>query len=54
MSDKQDGQRNGYVIKCRSCGLEIDRFSLADEWFCECGAHGELTYEDEDDEEGGA
>ena len=33
--------KTGYVVTCQ-CGAEIDDFSLADEWFCECGNAGIL------------
>ena len=42
--------QTGYVITCPNCGKQIDDFSLADEWFCECGASGLLAW-DEDDED---
>lgn len=37
--------KNGWVIQCPRCGTLIDDFSLCDEWFCDCGEHGELDYE---------
>ena len=40
--------KNGYVVTCPECGAEIDEFSLADEWFCECGEKGILEYEEEE------
>lgn len=40
----------GWVITCYKCGAKIDDFSLADEWFCECGAHGIFEPPDDDDE----
>jgi hypothetical protein len=43
--------KNGWVIECPHCHTKIDEFSLADEWTCDvCGASGELTYGDDQDE----
>ena len=42
--------QNGYFIICPNCGVKIIEFSLADEWFCECGEQGQLQHDDNDDE----
>ena len=42
--------KNGYTIICPRCCQVIDDFSLADEWFCDCGESGILDRDDEDDE----
>lgn len=42
--------QNGYTITCK-CGRVIDDFSLADEWWCECGESGILQWDEEEAEE---
>lgn len=42
--------KNGYKVTCPRCGAVIDDFSCADEWDCDCGYDGILTYDDDDDE----
>jgi len=42
--------KNGYTITCK-CGRVIEDFSLADEWFCECGESGILQWDEEDIED---
>lgn len=43
--------KNGYYIACPGCGTHIEDFSLADEWFCDCGEQGVIEYPyDEDDD----
>ena len=42
--------KNGYITTCDLCGRQIDDYSLADEWFCECGNEGMLVEEDEEEE----
>lgn len=40
----------GDVVTCPRCDASIDDFSLADEWFCDCGEQGILEDEDTEDE----
>jgi len=43
--------KTGWIIICPNCGTKLDQFSLADEWFCECGESGSFVPTDDDDQD---
>lgn len=45
------GRLSGYYVTCHGCGRQIPdtEWSCADEWFCECGEEGQVSYDDEEE-----